>query len=89
MEKTITQNELVKFLYDETNEVNRQELINELILNPELFSELMELNEVRLMLNRELEKPNDKIHQRLLNFSKSIETFDSKLKGEKSVWIMN
>lgn len=89
MEKTITQNELVKFLYEESNEVNRQELINELILNPELFSELMDLNEVQLMLNQGLEKPNDKIHQRLLNFSKSIETFDSKLSGEKTVWIMN
>jgi hypothetical protein len=72
MTKTFTRNDLIRYIYQETTEREKQEIEQELLLNNKLFEEYKNLAEVSMELDRVDLSPSEKTVNRILNFSKTI-----------------
>jgi hypothetical protein len=72
MTKTFTRNDLIRYIYQETTEREKQEIEQELLLDNKLFEEYKNLAEVSMELDRVDLSPSEKTIKKILNFSKSI-----------------
>ena len=72
MTKTFTRNDLIRYIYQETTEREKQEIEQELLLDNKLFEEYKNLAEVSMELDRVDLSPSEKSIKKILNFSKSI-----------------
>jgi len=72
MTKTFTRNDLIRYIYQETTEREKQEIEQELLLDNKLFEEYKNLAEVSMELDRVDLSPSEKTINKILNFSKSI-----------------
>lgn len=72
MTKTFTRNDLIRYIYQETTEREKQEIEQELLLDNKLFEEYKNLAEVNMELDRIELSPSEKTINKILNFSKTI-----------------
>ena len=72
MTKTFTRNDLIRYIYQETTESEKNEIEQELLLDNKLFEEYKNLAEVSMELDRVDLSPSEKSIKKILNFSKSI-----------------
>jgi hypothetical protein len=72
MTKTFTRNDLIRYIYQETTEREKQEIEQELLLDNKLFEEYKNLAEVSMELDRVELSPSEKTINKILNFSKTI-----------------
>lgn len=72
MTKTFTQNDLIRYIYNETTENEKKEIEQELLLNNKLFEEYKDLAEVSMELDRFEMSPSENVIIKILNFSKTI-----------------
>lgn len=72
MTKTFTRNDLIRYIYQETTEREKQEIEQELLLDNKLFEEYKNLAEVSMELDRVDLSPSEKTINKILNFSKTI-----------------
>ena len=72
MTKTFTRNDLIRYIYQETTEREKQEIEQELLLDNKLFEEYKNLAEVSMELDRVELRPSEKTINKILNFSKTI-----------------
>lgn len=72
MTKTFTRNDLIRYIYQETTEREKQEIEQKLLLDNKLFEEYKNLAEVSMELDRVNLSPSEKTINKILNFSKTI-----------------
>ena len=72
MTKTFTRNDLIRYIYQETTESEKQEIEQELLLDNKLFEVYKNLAEVSMELDRVELSPSEKTINKILNFSKTI-----------------
>jgi len=72
MTKTFTRNDLIRYIYQETTEREKQKIEQELLLDNKLFEEYKNLAEVSMELDRIDLSPSQKTINKILNFSKTI-----------------
>ena len=72
MTKTFTRNDLIRYIYQETTEREKQEIEQALLLDNKLFEEYKNLAEVSMELDRVELSPSEKTINKILNFSKTI-----------------
>ena len=71
MTKTSTQNDLIRFLYDETSREEARQLQNDLICQSELLEEFNQLATTKLMLSNLLYEPSKESLNTILDYSKT------------------
>ncbi len=72
MIKTFTQNDLIRYIYQETNEQENIEIEEALLFDNKLFDTYRRMMEVSEELNRFEKSPSEKVINKILNYSKSI-----------------
>jgi len=72
MTKTFTRNDLIRYIYHETTEVEKKEIEQELLFNNKLFEKYKDLAEVRMELDTFELSPSEKAVNKILSFSKSL-----------------
>ncbi len=72
MTKTFTRNDLIRYIYQETTEREKQEIEQKLLVDNKLFEEYKNLAEVSMELDRVDLSPSEKTINKILNFSKTI-----------------
>lgn len=71
MTKTSTQNDLIRFLYDETSKEESEQLQNALICEGDLLDEFNQLASTKAMLSGLLYEPSKESVNTILDYSKS------------------
>lgn len=71
MTKTSTQNDLIRFLYDETSREEAKQLQYDLICQGELLDEFNQLASTKLMLSELMYEPSKESLNIILDYSKS------------------
>lgn len=71
MTKTSTQNDLIRFLYDETSREESEQLQNALICEGDLLDEFNQLASTKAMLSGLLYYPSKESVDTILDYSKS------------------
>lgn len=71
MIKTFTENDLVRFLYDELNTTERAALENALVTDPQLHAELEELKAVQKDLGKVSFSPSKNAIDKILEYSRA------------------
>ncbi len=72
MIKTFTQNDLIRFIYHETNAEEEKEIEEALLFDNDLFDSYRRLAEVTEELDRIDKIPSEKVINKILNYSKSL-----------------
>lgn len=72
MIKTFTQNDLIRYIYQETDEKENKEIEEALLFDNKLFDIYRRMVEVTESLNRFEKRPSKNVINRILNYSKSI-----------------
>lgn len=72
MTKTFTQNDLIRYIYQETNEQEKKDIEEALLFDNGLFEAYREIAEVTEELNRIDLCPSEGVIKRIINHSKSI-----------------
>jgi len=72
MTKTFTRNDLIRYIYNDTTENENKDIEQELLLNTKLFEEYKDLAEVSMELDRFEMSPSEKVINKILNFSKTL-----------------
>ncbi|WP_370088569.1 hypothetical protein [Ekhidna sp.] len=74
MTKTFTEDDLVRFLYDEVNEDERLEMRESLCADMELRARLVELNEAKGLIENFSMKAPEAVVSRILYASKNLQS---------------
>jgi hypothetical protein len=72
MTKTFTQNDVLRFYYNEVTETEKTEIENAILMNDSLGDFYYELIEADASLNKIKKEPSDKCIENILNYSKSF-----------------
>jgi len=72
MIKTFTQNDLIRYIYQETNEQEKSDIEEALLFDNDLFETYREIAEVTEELNRIDMCPSDRVVNNILNHSKNL-----------------
>ena len=72
MTKTFTQNDLIRYIYHDTTEKETNDIEKELLFNNKLFEDYKNLAEVTMELDRVDENPSEKVVNKILEYSKSL-----------------
>jgi len=73
MTKTFTQDDLIRFLYRETTEVETKEINKALLCDNELLAQYQELNAVSKQLNTIKLEPSQASIQNILNYAHGLQ----------------
>lgn len=69
MIKLFTDNDLIRYVYGETSEEENQEIEESVVFNSDLEDELLNLSNMRDMVDNMFFQPSDKATKELLNYS--------------------
>ncbi|WP_222933149.1 hypothetical protein, partial [Fulvivirga aurantia] len=72
MTKTFTQDDVVRYIYEETSEAENKEIEKAFICDSKLQEMYKELNSVKKRLDHSLKQPSDSVIQSIMNYSKSL-----------------
>jgi len=73
MTKTFTRNDVIRYLYDDIEDDEKQDLQNLIICDPELLQYYYSIKEVKERLDKLFEKPSEFVTQKILDYSKSLQ----------------
>ena len=73
MIKTFTQNDLIRYIYQETTKEENTELESSLIFDEHLSSNLIEMQQTVFALNKVEKAPSQLIIEKILSYSKTYE----------------
>lgn len=72
MTKTFTRNDLIRYIYNETTDREKETIEQALLCNNKLFEEYKNLAEISMELDRFELSPSEKTINKILEFSKSL-----------------
>lgn len=72
MTKTFTQDDVIRYIYEETTGTENRELEQALLCDAGLQEMYKELNAVKRRLDCSLKQPSDSVIQSIMNYSKSL-----------------
>ena len=72
MTKTFTQDDLIRFYYNDTSDLQTKEIKDTLLIDIQLADEYKKLASLLTHLDEVEEKPSDRTVQNILSYSKSI-----------------
>lgn len=72
MTKTFTQDDLIRYIYQDNNEQEQSELEEALLIDNDLFEAYREIAEITEELNRIDLCPSEETINKILNYSKSL-----------------
>lgn len=72
MTKTFTQNDVIRFVYEELTSPEREEIQNAIIINNELLEYYKEVDEIINDLHALRLKPSDRVTENILSYSRSL-----------------
>jgi hypothetical protein len=72
MIKTFTQNDLIRYIYQETNDQENKDIEEALLFDNKLFDAYRKIMEVTEKLNCIDQSPSEKVINKILNYSKSV-----------------
>lgn len=72
MIKTFTQNDVIRYVYQETSERETREIRKALLCDARLEEIYKEILSVKAELNKAQKNPSDKVINNILNYSKSL-----------------
>ena len=78
MIKTFTQNDVIRYVYQETSERETREIRKALLCDAKLEEMYKEVLSMKADLNKAEKDPSDKVINNILNYSKSIDLPSSK-----------
>lgn len=78
MTKTFTQDDVIRYVYNETTELEKKELEKALICDLELQDKYKELVAMKQQLDKGMKRPSDKVVDNILNYSKSLNLLPKK-----------
>lgn len=73
MTKTFTQNDLIRYIYQDNNEQEQRDLEEALLIDNDLFEAYREIAEITEELNRIDLCPSEEMINKILNYSKSLD----------------
>ena len=76
MTKTFTENDLLRFLYEDLSVKERKEITKALVSEPHLRRRFKELEVLKEQLNQVAIKPPQRVVDRIISYSRNIETTD-------------
>ncbi|MBL6447468.1 hypothetical protein JMN32_14210 [Fulvivirga sp. 29W222] len=78
MTKTFTQDDVIRYVYDEISGEDREELKQAIICDSELQDLYKELIAIKRQLDQSMKSPSDKVTESILNYSKSLNLLSNK-----------
>lgn len=78
MIKTFTQDDVIRYVYEETSGSEREEIMQAIICDSELQNLYKEIVAVKTQLDESMKTPSDKVTQNILNYSKSLNLLSRK-----------
>ena len=72
MIKTFTQNDLIRYIYQETSDQENKDIEEALLFDNKLFDAYRKIMEVNEELERFEKSPSEKVINKILNYSKSF-----------------
>ena len=71
MTKTFTQDDIIRFIYDETDQQEKREIENALLCDGDLLDAYRKYLEIKKKLDQDLSVPPQRVIDNILNYSKS------------------
>ncbi|UII34104.1 hypothetical protein LVD17_09785 [Fulvivirga ulvae] len=78
MTKTFTQDDVIRYVYDEISGEDREEIKQAIICDSELQDLYKELVAIKRQLDQSMKSPSDKVTESILNYSKSLNLLSNK-----------
>lgn len=78
MTKTFTQDDVIRYVYDEVDGEDREEIKQAIICDSELQDLYKELIAIKRQLDQSMKSPSDKVTESILNYSKSLNLLSNK-----------
>ncbi|GAA0892166.1 hypothetical protein GCM10009122_18450 [Fulvivirga kasyanovii] len=78
MTKTFTQDDVIRYVYDEVEGEDREEIKQAIICDSELQDLYKELIAIKRQLDQSMKSPSDKVTESILNYSKSLNLLSNK-----------
>ncbi|ELR72430.1 hypothetical protein C900_01513 [Fulvivirga imtechensis AK7] len=78
MIKTFTQDDVIRYVYEETSGSEHEEIMQAIICDSELQDLYKEIVAVKTQLDESMKTPSDKVTQNILNYSKSLNLLSRK-----------
>jgi Tfp pilus assembly protein PilF len=72
MTKTFTQDDLIRYIYQDNNEQEKSDIEEALLIDNDLFEAYREIAEITEELNRIDLCPSEEVINKVLNYSKSL-----------------
>lgn len=72
MTKTFTQDDVIRYIYEETSEEENREIEQALICDSDLQEVYKELGAVKKHLDQNLKQPSESVIRNIMNYSKSL-----------------
>ncbi len=72
MTKTFTQNDVIRYVYEETSEQETKEIKKALLCDAKLEEMYKEIVSMKADLNKATKSPSDRVIGNILNYSKSL-----------------
>ncbi|MDX1629472.1 MAG: hypothetical protein R3345_12275 [Fulvivirga sp.] len=72
MTKTFTQDDVIRYIYEETSAEENKEIEKAMICDAGLQEMYKELCAVKNQLDHSLKQPSDRVTDRIMNYSKSL-----------------
>ncbi len=72
MTKTFTQNDVIRYVYEETSERETKEIEKALLCDAKLEEMYKEIVSMKADLNKATKSPSDRVISNILNYSKSL-----------------
>ena len=72
MIRTFTRNDVIRYVYNELNTKENQEIELAMLFDPDLAEEFYEMSKVKRTLNRIVKEPSKRVIDNILNYSKSL-----------------
>ncbi|HNP19251.1 MAG TPA: hypothetical protein PKL31_12500 [Fulvivirga sp.] len=78
MIRTFTQDDVIRYVYNETSEEENKEIEKAMLCDPELQMTFKEIRGIKNRLDEAVKSPSDKVTNNILNYSKTLNLLSNK-----------
>ncbi len=78
MIRTFTQDDVIRYVYNETSEEENNEIEKAMLCDPELQIAFKEIRGIKNRLDEAVKSPSDKVTNNILNYSKTLNLLSNK-----------
>ncbi len=78
MIRTFTQDDLIRYVYQETTEVENKEIEQAMLFDTELEAQYKEISGIKNRLDTVVQSPSNRVIANILNYSKSLNLLPKK-----------